>query len=208
MRGLATPTMMIDDVVGVCELLAKVSDIFGTVAFLCSRCILERETCMRKGRLKDEMLLAYNFNRTEAHGLLIDVDDENFVDKLRSTTLPWVVPFAAIQKLLRLVKSSFDSIRGVFVLRQFNGFTVLSSEVQRCTTRFDHVITATRVNKQLAKPNLFKGQGMDLMSSKTVTVFESLREFKRLHVQKCLTRSPDQDADVKEGLDSATAILN
>ena len=133
MRGLATPTMMIDDVVGVCELLAKVSKIFGTVAFLCSRCILESETCMRKGRLKDEMLLAYNFHRTEAHGLLIDVDDENFVDKLRSRTLPWLVPFAAIQKLLRLVKSSFDSIRGVFVLRQFNGFTVLSSEVQRCT---------------------------------------------------------------------------
>ena len=94
------------------------------------------------------------------------------------------------------------------MLRQFNGFTVLSSEVQRCTPRFDHVITATRVNEQLAKPNLFKGKGMELMSSKTVTVFESLREFKRLHVQKCLTRSPDHDVDVKEGLDSATAIFN
>ena len=33
-------------------------------------------------------------------------------------------------------------------------------------------------------------------------------EFKRLHVQLCLAPPPEHDVDFKEGLDSATAILN
>jgi hypothetical protein len=80
--------------------------------------------------------------------------------------------------------------------------------VQRCTPRFDHVITQARVNEQLAKKHLLSYKGRDLLNLKTTTLFESLREFKRLHVHWALAPAPDQDSDFKEGLDSAGAIFS
>ena len=74
--------------------------------------------------------------------------------------------------------------------------------------RFDHVITQNRVNEQLAKKHLLGYKGRDMLSNKTKTLFESLREFKRLHVHWGLTPLPDQDPEFKESLDSASATFN
>jgi hypothetical protein len=162
-----------------CQHFSKVSC---TMAFLCLRFVQEAEPSIRDHKLKNEVEVAISFLRTEINTAMDFFAKEggHMIDGLQSAVL---IDSMSVKAWLDKAKVVVRMLCEEMHRRHVAATSSLASEVATLTPKYEHLITADKINVAMAKKQVLHHPGRKSLSAKVVDLYNSIVGATRLKTQ-------------------------
>ena len=94
-----------------------------------------------------------------------------------------------------------------FLVKLVDYCVLISEEVSKVTPRTEHVVSGDKLSEALARKHILGWPSRDVLSTKTVVLFNSTRAVSRLHAHWGLSPALDQDPDFSEALTAGKLVF-
>jgi hypothetical protein len=191
-----------------CTVFMGMSQACSTIAYIRCRLLQERgESCLRDGQLKSEVESAVMFLRATSNKMVDQISKGEFGDWNLWDTMSWLMPLRYCLPWLQRLRACMPRVCRHFLVKLVDYCALISEEVSKVTPRTEHVVSGDKLSEALARKHILGWPSRDVLSTKTVVLFNSTRAVSRLHAHWGLSPALDQDPDFSEALTAGKLVF-